>query len=289
MAATAALLLSSPSGVRAQSAGNASGMSQAPLIEADKTPTRVRPAAPKPKAAPAMQVPVQGIPTMPALQPPADADVVVAPGKPAKPRAGKPSASRSKSFKVQLASARTAAGAARQAERLRQRYGAPIAELGLRVERAPHGLYRVVSQAMPEQRRARDVCAAVAARHGSCLVVASHTTAAHTQVAATEGARGTGSVRAQLASLRSYEGATRELERLTRRYSDLLDRNALTISRIDQAGRGTFYRVLTAPLPDRSTAAGLCHRIALQAGCVLVPGRQRDAWLIPPGADAESV
>jgi cell division septation protein DedD len=289
-AGLAALCLSSPHHGRAQS-----GDPQAPLIEADKSPTRVRPAAPaKAKTAPAIQLPVQGIPTMPELKPPADADVVDAPAKPgAKPRTGKPSAARGKAFKVQLASAKSAAAASRQAARLRQRLGPRVVGLDLTVERAPHGLYRVVSRPLAERHDARALCDAVAAQHGSCLVVATHSVAkrsapAYALVAAQAPERGV-PVRAQLASLRSYEGATREVERLTRRYGSVLDRNSLTISRIDQGDRGTFYRVLTTPLPDRNAATGLCQRIALQAGCVLVRDHHREARLsLPPAAGAGS-
>src|SRR5262249_10811785 len=132
----------------------------------------------------------------------------------------------------------------------------------------------------------------LAAQRGSCVVVATHigpaptTAPAKTLVArhnkpSAPTARGhVTPVRAQLASLRSFEGAERERERLNRRYADVLERTHLTISRIDQGDRGIFYRVLTAPLPNRGAATGLCHRIGVhESGCVLIRDRQRDAWL----------
>jgi len=295
MAAT--LLVSSP---RASAAPTEA---QAPLIEAEKTPTRVRPSVPAettPKAAPPMALPVHDIPTMPKIVPPEDARTVElgapaprATSKPTAPRhASKPAAPRAQAFKLQFASAKSAAGAAKEARKLRVRYAAQLAEVRLAVEKAPRGgLYRVVSQPLAERAAARDVCAALAAQRGSCLVVATRGTpagpapAARTLVAAKTPAAAV-PVRAQLASLRSLEGATRELERLTRRYADVLDHASLTISRIDQGDRGTFYRVLTGPLPDRGAASGLCQRIALLAGCVLIRDRHREARLTGPGAAA---
>jgi hypothetical protein len=82
-------------------------------------------------------------------------------------------------------------------------------------------------------------------------------------------------VRAQLGSMRSMEGATREIARLSRLYGATLGPTELTVSRIDQGERGVFYRILTAPLPSRDAASDLCQRLGAshQAGCVLIPGR----------------
>jgi hypothetical protein len=80
-----------------------------------------------------------------------------------------------------------------------------------------------------------------------------------------------------LASLRSLEGATRELNRLNRLYPEL-DQASLSVSRVDLGDRGIFYRILTAPFPDRSAAGELCHRLgANNAGCVLIAPRSRAA------------
>lgn len=94
-------------------------------------------------------------------------------------------------------------------------------------------------------------------------------------VAAVTRAEGVGSeVRAQLGSLRSMDGATREVARLNRLYGQALGPTELMVSRIDQGERGVFYRILTAPLPSRDAGADLCQRLgASQAGCVLIPGR----------------
>jgi hypothetical protein len=84
-----------------------------------------------------------------------------------------------------------------------------------------------------------------------------------------------GEVRAQLGSLRSMEGASREVARLSRIYGATLGSTELSVSRIDQGERGVFYRILTAPLPSRDAGADLCQRLgnSHQAGCVLIPGR----------------
>ncbi len=277
---------------------------QVPLIEAEKAPTRIRPAAPAvaaPIAAPAMSLPVRGIPQMSKMVPPSDGRVIeLAAMTPSAPHLAHTTI-RSKAFKLQLASAKTAAGATREAAKLRHRYAAELGDATLSVERGPRGAwYRVVSQPMPSQAEARGLCDVVTAAHGSCLVVATHVRperpgpAGETLVAAHKPAkRGLAKgkpVRAQLASLRSFHGAARELDRLSRRYANVLDRTQLAISRIDQGDRGVFYRVVTAPLPNRSAASGLCHRISPQAGCILIPERQRNAEITgPPGSAAEPV
>jgi len=280
-----------------------SAQAEAPLIEADKAPTRVRPAAgpaaAMPTPAPAMSLPVRGIPVMPKMSPPTDGRVVEMAGV-AAPKAvhaptgtGYPHA-----FKVQFASAKTAAGAAKAAGKLRHRFAGELSTTELSVERGPRGSwYRVVSAPVADRGEAGNLCAAVVAARGSCLVVATHMAPAQpapagkTMIAqhkaperhATTKAK---PVRAQLASLRSFHGAARELDRLNRRYAIELERTPLAISRIDQGDRGVFYRVVTAPLPNRSAASGLCHRISLQAGCILIPGRERNAEIIEPSGPA---
>jgi len=275
---------------------------EAPLIEADKAPTRVRPTAPAttatPTPPPAMSLPVRGIPVMPKITPPSDSqEVEVAAVAPAKAVHGQPGGGRARAFKVQLASTKTAAGAAKQASTLRSRFAHELSTTRLSVERGPRGAwYRVVSAPVEDRREAGELCAALVAARGSCLVVATHMApgqpapAGKTMIAQHRApehrAMAAKPVRAQLASLRSFDGAARELDRLNRRYADVLERTPLAISRIDQGDRGVFYRVVTAPLPNRSAASGLCHRISLQAGCILIPGRERNAEIIEPSGPA---
>jgi hypothetical protein len=85
-------------------------------------------------------------------------------------------------------------------------------------------------------------------------------------------------VRAQLGSMRSLEGATRKMTRLSRVFANELSTTELTVSRIDQGERGVFYRILTSPFPNRAAAGDLCHKLeSNNAGCVLVQPRPNDA------------
>lgn len=86
-------------------------------------------------------------------------------------------------------------------------------------------------------------------------------------------ANGISGVRAQLGSMRSPEGAARELARLKEVHADALTSTELTVSKIDQGDRGVFYRILTAPLPDRASASEFCKSLGPQHGCVLIPQR----------------
>lgn len=95
-------------------------------------------------------------------------------------------------------------------------------------------------------------------------------TAAMESAANSNGASG---VRAQLGSMRSPEGAARELARLKEVHADALTSTDLSVSKIDQGDRGVFYRILTAPLPDRASASEFCKSLGPQHGCVLIPQR----------------
>jgi hypothetical protein len=105
--------------------------------------------------------------------------------------------------------------------------------------------------------------------------VAAASPSAPATVARAETISGGSEVRAQLGSMRSMEGAAREVARLSRIYGPTLGATELSVSRIDQGERGVFYRILTAPLPSRDAGADLCQRLgnSHQAGCVLIPGR----------------
>ncbi len=100
-------------------------------------------------------------------------------------------------------------------------------------------------------------------------VIAAKTAAMET-AANSNGASG---VRAQLGSMRSPEGAARELARLKEVHADALTSTDLSVSKIDQGDRGVFYRILTAPLPDRASASEFCKSLGPQHGCVLIPQR----------------
>lgn len=306
-----------------------------PLIEAEKTPTRVRPdgfdmagrrVSSGTITSPAMamtemdmSLPIQGIPAPLDITPPRHGHVLVelppsAPITRPTPSASAPRkvadvvepASSAPAFRLQLASMRTADAAASELGRLNRLFATELSAVELAVERIDLGqrgvYYRVLSAPVADRPAASDLCAALAARRAQCMVMALNsgagpqvvqsaakrpeapaekTVAAAPKLASVEPAPSMAApvagIRAQLASLRSLEGATRELNRLNRLYPEL-DQASLSVSRVDLGDRGIFYRILTAPFPDRSAAGELCHRLgANNAGCVLIAPRSRAA------------
>ena len=210
-------------------------------------------------------------------------------------------------FQLQLASMRTPEGAREEAFRLKRLHGDLLESLELTVQRIDQGVrgvfYRVLSGSVGGRPEASELCSTIAQKRGQCAVVALAGRPAEARMVAaaspsevpvqapkivppalpaavvatpappaatTQGSE----VRVQLGSLRSMEGATREVARLSHLYGAALGPTELTVSRIDQGERGVFYRILTAPLPSRETASDLCQRLsASQAGCVLLPLR----------------
>jgi cell division septation protein DedD len=305
-----------------------------PLIEAEHGPTRVRPEGLDPNGQPlvaqtgrfnptstayamtssasvsreesgsaevVLSLAPQGVPSLPELVPPADAQIVEV-GPYDRPNDAVLSAPR---FRLQLASFRSSDAAHEELNRLNRVFARPLADSLLMVERTVQGergtYYRVVADAYAERDQAGRVCAALIERRAPCQVMgtampqpeiaaaaarpAEEAAAAPVQMTdlktepppATAATTSAG-VRAQLGSLRSHEGASRELSRLSRLYADVLTRMELTISRIDLGERGTFYRILTGPFPSRAEAGALCQRLGSnQAGCVLIAPRANDA------------
>jgi SPOR domain len=265
------------------------GLSTVPLVEATGTPTRAKPAV-KPRAAtpPRLKLPIHGIPPAPNVTPPAGAQAHLIRGKGINRR---PIATAAEgSFRIQLASVRTRAAAAHEEQRLRHRFAAELRGLTLAVEPVEHGSreqFRIVSEALADREQARDRCAPFRSTRAGCLVLATRGASAPAAAIAAGPAPSpraksvataaeTGGVRAQLASVRSLAQATHELHRLSHRYADVLKRTPLVMSRIDQGERGTFYRIVTAPLPNRAAASGLCQRIGSPKSCLLIPERGRE-------------
>jgi hypothetical protein len=203
---------------------------------------------------------------------------------------------------------RSADAAANEMNRLNRLFPNELSAMNLAIEKVGQGhrgvYYRVLSTAVDARPAAADLCAVLTAHRAQCMVMATTSAAGHIQnvqtaikqpekiekkvtaaapppapvAVASRPAPSASGVRAQLASLRSLEAATRELGRLSRLYPQVLDPAALTVSRVDLGGRGIFYRVMTAPFPDRSTADDLCHRLGSnQAGCVLIAPRSKAA------------
>ena len=320
------------------SSGEPAQTVSAPLIEAEKGPTRIRPEAlPSSIAAaiperltgldaggipPRLELPVQGIPPEPAVAPPAEAQTVAelppqtanpagnaAPVTPPAAVSGaavndniRPAAAPMGAFRLQLGTLRSAEAVARERTRLTRRYGAQLASLEpLQVERLNQGargaFYRIVSAPINDISAARNLCADLTARQAPCLVINSRPAAAKsaprkpemapvaprapnatTAPGLVSEAGPQPEIRAQLASLRSFAGATRELSRLSRLYGDVLERVDLTVSRVDLGERGVFYRILTGPFPSRQAAGDLCHQLeGNQAGCIILQPRIRAA------------
>lgn len=210
-------------------------------------------------------------------------------------------------FQLQLASMRTPEGAREEALRLKRLHAGLLGSLELTVQRIDQGargvFYRVLSTSVGDRPEAASLCSAIAQKRGQCAVVALGARPPEVRVAVAEApgsaakvvppevaapvvvqpsappvavstAMPGGEIRAQLGSLRSMDGATREVARLSRLYGGALGPTELSVSRIDQGERGVFYRILTAPLPSREVGSDLCQKLAAsQAGCVLIPGR----------------
>jgi hypothetical protein len=316
-------------------------VAEAPLVEADKAPTRVRPeglaangtaVAAAPAAAspsnlpspisaamamappvPAIDLPAQGVPVAPEIVPPARAQVIeLAPAAPRPAPAAIIPASQPASpppagvsplqpeTRIQIASLRTHDKAVEEMNRFRRVHAGLVANLEFEVQRLDLGergiFHRVLSGPVGERAEGAALCTALAERRAQCQVVTlrSRPAAAEIRIAlappaavpavviqpveppqqtaapAAEPPRA--EVRAQLASLRTLEGATRELNRLAKLYGGVLEQTELSVSRIDQGERGVFYRVLTGPLPSRDAAGEFCQRLgdAHHAGCVLI-------------------
>lgn len=81
-----------------------------------------------------------------------------------------------------------------------------------------------------------------------------------------------GSVRLQVAALRTDEEARQAWSRLQRKHADVLGALTPTITRVDLANRGSFFRVQAGPWRDRGAAEDACARLK-RAGteCMIVP------------------
>jgi hypothetical protein len=67
--------------------------------------------------------------------------------------------------------------------------------------------------------------------------------------------------RVQIASVRSEREAQGEWRRLKSKYPVSLRRLNLKISRVELGLKGTFYRLLIGPLPDKSAARAFCQSV----------------------------
>ncbi len=264
-----------------------------------------------------LSLPPQGVPSQPELVPPADAQVVeLGPDDKLDNAVSAAPEPRFRLQLASFRSSDAAHEELNRLSRLFARPLADSRLIVERTTQGERGTYyRVVADSYAERDQAGQVCSALIERRAPCQVIgtgllpkplvakgaepvwpqpevatgasipAEEPTVASAQMSefktetppATVATTSTG-VRAQLGSLRSHEGASRELSRLSRLYADVLTRMELTISRIDLGERGTFYRILTSPFPSRAEAGALCQRLeSSQAGCVLLAPRANDA------------
>lgn len=80
-----------------------------------------------------------------------------------------------------------------------------------------------------------------------------------------------GSVRIQLGAVRSHDAAQKEWERLQKANKDLLGKLSLNISQANLGDRGTFYRVQAGPVGDQQAASDLCAKLkARNVSCIIV-------------------
>jgi chemotaxis protein histidine kinase CheA len=80
-----------------------------------------------------------------------------------------------------------------------------------------------------------------------------------------------GKVRVQLAALKSEAGAQAHWSKLQSKYPSLLAGLELTVEKVDKGTAGVFYRVQAGPLADRATGKKLCAELKQQnQDCLVV-------------------
>lgn len=80
-----------------------------------------------------------------------------------------------------------------------------------------------------------------------------------------------GSVRVQLAAVRSQDAAQKEWTRLRAANKDLLGGLRMTVAQADLGDRGTFYRIQAGPVGDQQAATELCAKLkARNVSCLVV-------------------
>lgn len=80
-----------------------------------------------------------------------------------------------------------------------------------------------------------------------------------------------GSYRVQLGAVRSQDAAQKEWGRLQTANKDLLGRLGLNVSQANLGERGTFYRIQAGPVGDQQAATELCTKLkARNVSCIIV-------------------
>jgi hypothetical protein len=75
----------------------------------------------------------------------------------------------------------------------------------------------------------------------------------------------------QLGALKTEEAAKNEWLKLQRQNSDVLGKLSLSISRVELAAKGTYYRIQAGPIADEAKAAQDCSALtSRKIACILV-------------------
>lgn len=80
-----------------------------------------------------------------------------------------------------------------------------------------------------------------------------------------------GSFRVQLGAVRSQDAAQKEWARIQKANNDLLGKLGLAVSQANLGDRGTFYRIQAGPVGDQAAASDLCAKLkARNVSCIIV-------------------
>ncbi len=83
---------------------------------------------------------------------------------------------------------------------------------------------------------------------------------------------GTGAFRIQIGAMRTEEEARQAWESVKRKHADIIGGKTMSISRVELAERGVFFRVYAGPLADRDAARDACAKlVSAGTGCLVVP------------------
>lgn len=83
---------------------------------------------------------------------------------------------------------------------------------------------------------------------------------------------GAGAFRIQIGAMRTEEEARQVWESVRRKHVDVIAGKTMSISRVELAERGVFFRVYAGPLADRDAARDACTKLVRAGtGCLVVP------------------
>ncbi len=95
---------------------------------------------------------------------------------------------------------------------------------------------------------------------------------APTSLQASRPAASAGAFRIQVGAMRTEEEARQAWESFRRKHGDIAGGKTMSISRVELAERGVFFRVYAGPLADRDAARDACAKLVRAGtGCLVVP------------------